>query len=118
MQLEKEIVRYSKINGYAISRYYDLKCLCGSSEFRLYSDDDEGGAYAVCVKCGSEHDIESSKAYMSSVSQNVCSCEYSGLNLGVGKSYFSDIEEPKWTYVGAHCPKCGLSGVYVDWEEL
>ncbi|MBW3228118.1 hypothetical protein [Marinobacter adhaerens] len=117
MELEKEIQRYSKLNGYPIDVYEPVVCSCGCSELQLYSDDDEGGAIALCTECGSEIDIENSKSYMEDPVQNLCGCDNDRLKLGVGKSYYSDSREVRWVYVGCHCGKCNLVGVYVDWKE-
>lgn len=57
MEIEKEIQRYLKLNGYPIDVYEPTACSCGFSELNLNSDDDEGGAVGVCTKCGAEIDI-------------------------------------------------------------
>lgn len=117
MELEKEILRYSDLNGYPIDVYEAVLCSCGCGEFRLYSDDDEGGAFGICTKCGGEIDIENSKSYMEDPIQNVCSCDNDHLALGVGKSFYPDSHDARRVYVGAQCGRCNLVGVYVDWKE-
>jgi len=117
MKLEEEIKRYSELNGYPISEYSDIVCSCGCTEFHLFSDDEEGGAFAVCQKCGEEKDIEQSKKYIEESVNNICNCDNEILNIGVGKAYYEGSSEPRWIYVGCHCNKCGLDGVYVDWKQ-
>lgn len=117
MRLEKEILRYSRLNGYPIDEYAQVVCSCGCRELQLFSDDDEGGAFGVCTKCGSEIDIENSKRYMEETFQNLCQCDNDRMELGVGKSVYPDTQDARWIYVGAQCGKCNLVGVYVDWKE-
>ena len=117
MSLKKEIERYSKLNGYPISSYQDVVCSCGGKEFNLYSDDDEGGAYAVCIRCNKEHDLANSRRYIEDPQHNICTCDNENLEIAVGKAYYEESSDPRWVYVGAHCNKCGLDGVYVDWKE-
>ena len=117
MSLKKEIERYSKLNGYLISTYQEIKCSCGENEFHLYSDDDEGGAYLTCPNCKKEIDIHESRKYIKEYVNNICNCDNKKLNIGIGVAYYSGSNDPKWIYVGAHCNQCGLNGVYVDWKE-
>ena len=117
MNLKKEIERYSNLNGYPATSYEDLVCGCSNKEFHLYSDDDEGGAYAICTSCSSEKDIESSREYIEDAQNNICNCDNDHLNIGIGKAFYPESNEPRWVYVGAHCSKCSLDGVYVDWKQ-
>lgn len=117
MSLKKEIERYSKLNGYPISDYYEITCSCGCNEFHVFSDDEEGGAYVVCPGCGEEKDIEDSRQYIEKALNNVCNCENDHLVIGVGKAYYEASNDPRWVYIGCHCNKCGLDGVYVDWKQ-
>jgi hypothetical protein len=117
MNLEREIKRYSGLNGYPITQFKHLSCSCGGSEFYLFSDDNEGGAFAICTACSLEQDIENSKRYIEEKQQNICNCDNEKLNIGIGKAYFEGSKDLRWIYVGAECNDCGLSGVYVDWKE-
>jgi len=117
MGLVKEIRRYSKLNGYEISRSYPIICDCGKNEFRLYSDDDEGGAYCWCANCKDEISIENSRQYMRKKVQLICSCEYPILALEVGIANYEGTDDPLWVYVGGSCLKCAANGVYVHWHE-
>lgn len=117
MNLKKEIERYSKLNGYPSSSYEDIRCSCDNNEFQLYSDDNEGGCFLKCSVCKVEQDIEDSREYIENAQQNICNCDNDSLNIGVGKAYYSESNELKWVYIGAHCGKCNLDGVYVDWKQ-
>ena len=117
MSLEIEIERYSGLNGYPIAEFEQLFCGCGASEFCLFSDDEEGGAFVVCAKCDQEINIENSKRYIEVKQQNICKCDNEILHVGTGKAYFEDSTDLRWVYVGAECSVCGLAGVYVDWKE-
>ena len=117
MKLENEIKRYSTLNGYPISNFDQLVCSCGESKFKLFSDDEEGGACGVCIACGTEYDVENSVSYIESRQQNICNCDNEILELGVGRALYREGPDVCWVYVGAECKKCGLAGVYVDWKE-
>lgn len=113
----KPLNDYATRNGEVVDCWEQLICPCGDSLFQLYSDDNEGGAYCVCPRCRTEHDIENSRNYVVSLVRNVCSCNSELLEIYVGKSVYPDTTEPKWVYVGGACPRCGVIGVYVDWHE-
>ncbi len=117
MNLEDAINKYAKANKYPATRYDAVACSCGSDNFKMFSDDEEGGVYLVCAECGEEHDIENSRGYIEKACQNVCNCDQESLQVGVGKSFYEGTDDPRWIYVGAKCPGCGLAGVYVDWNE-
>ncbi|PHS16449.1 MAG: hypothetical protein COA78_03735 [Blastopirellula sp.] len=116
MNLEQEIKRYSKMNGYLIATYEPINCACGGKEFNLHSDDTEGGAYAVCLECKAEHDLENSRQYIEEAIFNICHCDNDRFEIGVGKAYYDDSTDTQWVYVGASCKACELEGVYVDWQ--
>ncbi len=117
MSLKSKITDYSESNGSVIDSFELIKCDCGSELFQLYSDDTEGGAYVACSQCRKEHDIENSKHYIEDEDHNICNCDNDELNIGIGKSFYSGSNDVNWVYVGASCNNCGVSGVYVDWNE-
>ena len=117
-KLQEEVLRYSKKNGYPISDFSQLNCVCGNLKFHLISDDEQGGAIAICPECGQEHDLESSKEYMEEPVRNICLCDNDRLSIGIGRAYYESSKEVRWVYVVANCSRCGLSGVYVDWKQL
>ncbi len=116
-KLEDEIVRYSKLNGYEATLFHSIVCKCGGDEFKLFSDDNEGGCCAECIRCGDRISVCDSADYMEDIVQNTCSCEHEALKLMTGAALYEDSTDIRWIYVGASCPKCSLVGVYVDWNE-
>ncbi len=112
-----ELQRYSENNGYPVRAWQPITCSCGSNLWKLFSDDDEGGAFAECCKCFNEIDIFSSRRYVENVYQNICNCENDSLEIYCGQAFYDDFDDPRWSYVGAKCPFCKLTGVYVDWQE-
>lgn len=117
-KLKKEVLRYSKLNGYPVSRFEAVECGCNQEELLLFSNDNQGGAFAECPTCSSQIDIMNSREYAEDPDHNVCSCENKTLLLGVGLALYDDgTGDVRWVYVGALCRKCGLAGVYTDWQE-
>ena len=116
-KLKAEIVRYSKSNGYEASEFHSIACECGHTEFRVFSDDNEGGCCAVCADCNRRVSVCDSADYIEDVVQNICRCGHEELKLMTGAALYPDSTDISWVYVGASCPKCGLAGVYVDWKE-
>jgi hypothetical protein len=117
VEIQAEIESYSSTNGYAATSFHDLRCTCVVDRFRLYSDDEEGGAFVVCVACACEIDVCDSRQYIENKSHNICSCGGEELQVTVGQALHSGTSDARWTYVGAKCLACGLAGVYVDWLE-
>ena len=117
MSIKKELQRYSKLNGYEISVYDQIICTCKNNKFKLYSDDTESAAYVTCSSCGKQHSIENSAQYIENPQQNVCACNNPNLYIGAGKALYDKSKDTRWVYIGAECSKCGLTGVYVDWNE-
>lgn len=116
--LNERVLRYSKANGYPVSRHEVIRCNCGQSELRLFSDDTQGGAYAECPNCDTQIDIMDSREFAEDPVHNVCSCLNKELLLSVGIAVYDDgSEDVRWVYVGGLCRKCNLAGVYTDWQE-
>jgi hypothetical protein len=115
--LRNEVKRYSTLNGYQISDFTPVICVCKREKLLLTSDDNEGAAFADCPSCNSQIDIQDSRNYAENPVQNICNCGSEELLLGVGIAKYENSDDVRWVYVGGLCPKCGLSGVYVDWNE-
>lgn len=116
-KLETEIARYSDLNGEKATLFKQYSCKCGSDLFKLFSDDESGGANITCIKCNIETSIFNSSEYMEEVYQNTCTCENEELKITAGMAFHENSKNIKWVYVGAACPNCDLNGVYVDWQE-
>ena len=116
--LKDEVASYADENGYPVSRFEPVRCACGQEELLLFSDDDEGGAFAECPSCRTQTDIMNSRDYAQDPVQNVCNCDHERLLLGVGTAVHDDgTDDIRWVYVGGLCKNCGLAGVYTDWHE-
>lgn len=115
--MSKEFDRYAAAVGYPVEHWSDHSCSCGNERMHLYSDDIEGGAFTVCPKCGQERDLFQSKQFSRNVVQNTCTCDSEEFVVSTGQAFYQGTADPRWTYIAATCPKCGLAGVYVDWQE-
>lgn len=95
------------------------KCTCGSVEFQLEADDEEGAAKRICAKCGSEHYICDSEEYWEDAEPETWECVECGsksANIGVGFSLYEDKGAIRWLYVGERCSKCGVLGCFAGWK--
>lgn len=115
--LKEEIKRYSSSSSRMPTKFDNYACSCGNEEFKLYSDDNEGGCGIVCPKCEQGISIFESADYMEEVAQNTCLCGQEELLIMTGASFYPDSKDIEHVYVGAKCPKCKLVGVYVDSKE-
>jgi hypothetical protein len=68
--LREEVVRYSRLNGYAAEQFADAACSCGGSIFQLRLDENEGAAVRACVACSAEHAIGDSDEYLDDAEPN------------------------------------------------
>ena len=117
MILQESIHDYSQANGRIATSFESIECECGCTEFRLFSDDEEGGAFVVCQACDCEFDLADSRQFIASMEQNICSCGVEGLEVMIGTAFHEGTQDPCWTYIGGMCRQCGLAGVYTDWVE-
>lgn len=103
------------INAFRLAR-----CACGSIEFRLTGDDEEGCALRSCVACKARHFICDSEDYWSEASPEplVChGCGANAFNVGAGFSFSSRAAtDLGWITVGQRCVRCGVLGSFVDWK--
>ena len=116
-KLQFEIIRYSKLNGYEATKFDSLICSCNHTDFKLFSDDVEGGCSAECLNCNQSISVCESADYMEEVLQNICNCGNESLQIITGLAFYEDSTDIRWIYVGASCQMCNLVGVYVDWNE-
>ena len=61
--IEADLVDYSKGNRQLAVKFAPSTCTCGVSVFKLESDEDEGAARRICVRCGIEHFMGDSAEY-------------------------------------------------------
>ena len=116
--IRKEIVRYSKANGYVAERFADAVCACGGNQFALQIDDTEGAAVRVCRSCGDDHPIGDSDKYLAeaNLEECACPCGEETFEVAVGVALYRGSEDVRWIYLGCRCPNCGLTAVYGDWK--
>ena len=112
-----KLKKYSASNGYPTENWKPVECPCGQDQLSLFTDDDEGGAFASCKNCGNDIDLLGSKKYAESAVLNICNCDEENLNIVIGQAFYPATDEASWSYIGAICPSCGLEGVYADWKE-
>jgi hypothetical protein len=106
--------------GYKTNTFRLAKCQCGSTEFELEADDDEGVARRTCTSCRTEHFICDSEKYWEDASPQKCECiecKSTAANVGVGFSLYEDDPTGiRWLYVGVRCAKCGVLGCFAGWK--
>lgn len=105
---------------YPINQFRLAICACGSQEFRLIGDQDEGAAKRTCAACDVTQFICDGEDYwVEAVPEKlVCTvCKSDVFNLGVGFSLSSgSAPDVRWITVGERCVKCGTLGSFVDWK--
>ncbi|HEX7013149.1 MAG TPA: hypothetical protein VF161_10390 [Steroidobacteraceae bacterium] len=105
--------------SYPVHAFRLAKCSCGSLEFELEADDNEGTARRTCAVCGKRHLICESEEYWdgSRPEKWQCvDCRSSDANVGVGFSLDSQSGEVTWLHVGYRCANCGVLGCFVGWK--
>jgi hypothetical protein len=110
---------YSADGGYKTEEFRLSRCACGSVQFRLEADDNEGTARRTCAKCQTEHFICDSGEYWedSEPEEWRClECKSQHTNVGVGFALYPEDKEVKWLYVGCRCAKCGILGCFAGWK--
>jgi len=106
--------------GYEVHQFRLARCDCGSLEFHLEADDNEGVACRACAECGHQHYICDSERYWEDAEVETwkcVECDSIESNVGVGFSMYEDDPTAiKWLYVGVRCPKCGVLGCFAGWK--
>jgi hypothetical protein len=117
--LDEYLEVYSS-DGYKTNAFRLAKCQCGSTEFELEADDDEGVARRACVACRAAHFICDSEEYWEGASPQkweCVECKSTTANVGVGFSLYEDDPTGiRWLYVGERCAKCGVLGCFAGWK--
>lgn len=105
-------------DSYPVHAFRIATCSCGSLEFELEADDNEGTARRTCAVCGKRHPICESEEYWdgSRFEKWQCvDCQSSDANVGVGFS-LDPQGEVRWLHVGYRCANCGVLGCFVGWK--
>jgi len=110
--------------GYEVQETRLCKCACGSIEFELIADRDEGCAQRRCASCGKEHLICDSADYWSGARPDKWKCTKCGhekCNVAIGFSLYEpdqpgQEQDVHWISVGNRCANCGTLGCFIDWK--
>jgi hypothetical protein len=107
-------------DGYEVHEFRLAQCVCGSVEFELEADDNEGVARRTCASCGSAHHICDSAEYWNEANPETWKCVECGskhANVGVGFSLYDDDSTAiRWLYVGERCARWGVLGCFAGWK--
>ena len=107
-------------DGYKVHEFRLARCGCGSVEFELEADDDEGVARRTCVSCQKAHYICDSAEYWDEAEPKAWKCvewDSKRANVGVGFSlYDDDPTGVRWLYVGERCANCGVLSCFAGWK--
>ena len=90
---------------------------CGSEEFKVRVDQDEGAIQVTCASCGKKKILLDGEEYWEDCSPRAKKCPVckKGLfNIRVGFDY-RENGDVKWVYIGNRCTACGTLGSFVDW---
>ena len=109
---------FSERNGYPATDYRAAVCVCGSTLFRLFDDEEAGVARRDCVACGTAHLMGDSAAYADEADPEAheCLCGSEALAIHCGVALYPDSRDVRWLYIGCRCPQCQLVGVYAEWK--
>ena len=115
--LREYLLAFSE-EGYPIGDFRLATCECGSSEFRVAADPNEGAARRTCAKCKKVRFICDSGEYWEEAEPEKwkCLCKSNTANVGVGFALREGKQDIKWLYVGIRCAKCGMFGCFADWK--
>lgn len=115
-----EFLKAYSSDGYKVHEFRLAKCDCGSVEFELEADDDDGVARRTCISCRKAHHICDSAEYWDDADPETWKCVECGskhANVGVGFSIYDDDPTGiRWLYVGERCAKCGVLGCFAGWK--
>ena len=114
----REALKDYSANSYPAKYFADALCKCGSKEFKLLIDDNEGVAVRICKNCQIEHPIGDSAEYLSEAEFDECECicGSSFFEITVGVALYDASEAVKWLYIGCRCLNCNLTAGYADWK--
>ena len=113
--IRAELLRYSSD---ATTHFADAVCKCGSHQFRLFIDDNEGAAVRQCMTCRDRLPMGDSEGYLADASLEECEClcGSGAFEVTAGVALYQNSEDVRWFYLGCRCPKCGLTACYGDWK--
>lgn len=112
------IQSFSEGNGYPAIEYRASVCVCGSTLFRLFDDEDAGVARRDCVRCRNSHLMGDGAEYAgeADLEAHECLCGAEALVIQCGVALYPESWDVRWFYIGCRCPQCQLVGVYAEWK--
>lgn len=114
----KEYLEAYSADRYMVHEFRLAQCKCGSDQFNLRADDDEGCAKRVCPSCSEARFVCDSEEFYPDPQPEEWKCVECGSNLvnvGVGFSLYED-GEIRWIYIGERCVSCGILGCAAEWK--
>jgi hypothetical protein len=116
----EEYLKELKVEGYAVDRFTQSRCKCGSFVFALNVDRENEAAMRTCAVCSLTGPIGDSEKYFdaNTAEPYVCvECGSRQCNVGVGFSLYEPTGiDIRWVSVGVRCAKCGVLGCFGDWK--
>jgi hypothetical protein len=91
---------------------------CGSDEFKVRVDPDEGCAERVCTECAERAFMLDSEECVEDATLEAAGCPCGGesFNVAVGFALREDPSDVKWIYLGLRCVRDGVLGCFADWK--
>ena len=116
--IQVEIARFSQLNKYEAVKFSAASCVCGGDTFKLESDEDAGAARRICTQCSAVKLMGDSATYASEATfdNHVCECDGEVFSITSGVALYQDSNDIRWYYIGCHCKKCNLVGVFAHWK--
>jgi hypothetical protein len=116
--IEEYLRAYVADGGITLDRTVICQSSCGSQEFELDADRNEGCARWTCTKCHETRFIGDSAEFWAGAKPKrlrCVSCKQTAHNLGVGFSLRS-TGDVRWMTIGERCLRCGTLSSFVDWK--
>jgi hypothetical protein len=115
--IREELLGYAK-GSYLPTQFADAVCQCGSLQFTLLLDEDEGAVVRTCTLCQQVHPIGDSGEYLEDAELEQCACPCGGevFEVTIGLALYEGSKDVRWLYLGCRCPGCELTACYGDWK--
>ncbi|WP_282296902.1 hypothetical protein [Stenotrophomonas sp. PS02289] len=113
-----EVTRFSTLNEYIATRFHPATCACGSLDFLLLTDEEEGAGKRVCAECRTEVLLGDSADYIegADIDNHICVCDEERFGIISGVALYADSNDVRWLYIGCRCRRCDLVGVFAHWK--
>ena len=112
--LQAEMLRFSKLNGYPATAFARAGCECDSHRFKLESDEEAGAARRICAQCGQVLLMGDSDEFADEAEfdNHACVCDGDEFETLSGIALYEGTADARWHYIGCRCLKCSLVGVF------